>query len=106
ELRHDPRTQRLGLTAVGFTLSRDGEPLIAPALGGLLLGRDTLIGHRRHRRRLVLDRRGRGHWSRSGGFCDRHRGRLLAFAAACCPCPADGAAASPSSRAAWTSRGA
>ncbi|MCD2144737.1 diiron oxygenase [Gordonia paraffinivorans] len=79
---------------------------IAPALGGLLLGRDTLIGHRRHRRRLVLDRRGRDHWSRSGGFCDRHRGRLLAFAAACCPCPADGAAASPSSPVAWTSRGA
>ncbi len=38
ELRHDPRTQRVGLPAVGFALRGDGEAFVAPAFGGLFLG--------------------------------------------------------------------
>ncbi|MCI1676405.1 MAG: hypothetical protein LKI28_09050 [Ancrocorticia sp.] len=45
ELLDDGRTQLVGLALVGFTLSRDREPLRVASLFGLLLGGDTQVGH-------------------------------------------------------------
>ena len=46
EFGHDPRAERFRLPTIGFALCRDRESLVAAALGGLLLGRDPLVGHR------------------------------------------------------------
>lgn len=48
ELRHHLGVERVGFAAVRLPLRGDGEALIPAAGGGLFLGGDLLVGHRRY----------------------------------------------------------
>lgn len=48
ELGNNVGTEGIGFAAVRLPLGRDGKSLVSAAGGGLFLGGDPLVGHRRH----------------------------------------------------------